>query len=76
MMQGCEFLHLIGSSQGYSIEGGSHHIWVEVGSNVAQYICHSVLASFLVLQLEVESYKDSNPSVTSIVEVWCCHYVG
>ena len=67
---------LMGSSQGYSIEEGFHHISVEVGSNLAQYIHHDVLASFLVLQLEVEPCKGSNPSVTISITVWCCHYVS
>ena len=33
----------------YSIKDGSHHVWVTVGSNLAQHICHSVIISFLAL---------------------------
>ena len=69
-------LCLVCSSQSYSVEDQSHHVWVEAGSNQVQYICHNVIPSFLVLQLEVEPRKGSNPSMASGIKVRCCHYVG
>ena len=68
--------HPLCSPQGYSIKDQSHYVWVKAGSNPAQYICHSVVPSFLVLQLEIEAGKGSNPLVTSGINVRCHHNVG
>ena len=68
-------LHLMCSSQGYSIQDQSHHVLVEVGSNPAQYL-QSVIASFLVLLLEVEPHKGSDPLVASVIRVRCHHDIS
>ena len=46
--------HSLGSTYGCSIQDGLHGLLPKTSGNLAQCICHCIISSFLVFQLEIE----------------------